>query len=333
MSIIAIWAAHIRCLYYISSFDWRRAESGPSAVQVLSIKQQLQCLYIPLCVDKVCSPRCKLEFTPSHCPLPSPQQLQGGILLQEQDSICFISPLLCRSTAPKVIPLPRERWCSRSFPSQRGPRRPHDPHGIISCVCVCFREWRLHCWTAAALRRKSFLSVVSEGCHYCWALNIIIRGYKLRRCQGWSARHKGVIIFVRSSLAGRHNIWIILSMRHVTPKWISNAILLCPILGVLFSKQEGGCLKTLKSSFIPCCSAKVRNTTSDFEVSQNKNCWKASSPIALHMLPASNREIFSSLSPGWGRFLHILGTGWHPHTHSTSSAPFARRLQEMKLWN
>lgn len=48
------------------------------------------------------------------------------------------------------------------------------------------------------------------------------------------------------------------------------------------------------------------------------------------MLPAS-REIFSSLSSGRGRFLHILGTGWHPRTHSTSSAPFAPGNEALKL--
>lgn len=155
----------------------------------------------------MCSPRCKLQFTPSHCYHPSNYRGGGGVFSCRSRTVFALFHLLS-AEAPKVIPLPKERWCSRSFPSRRGPRRPHDPHGIISCVCVCVcvRERRLRCWTAASLRRKSFLSVVSEGCHYRWALNIIIRGYKLRRCQGWSARHKGVIIFVHSSLAGRHNI-------------------------------------------------------------------------------------------------------------------------------
>lgn len=61
------------------------------------------------------------------------------------------------------------------------------------------------CLTAAALRGKSLLSVASF-CHYCWALNIIIRGYKLHCCQGWSGCRKGIIIFVQSSLAARCNI-------------------------------------------------------------------------------------------------------------------------------
>lgn len=158
---------------------------------------------------------------------------RGGYSVAGAGQYLFYLPPLSRSTAPKLIPLPRERWCSR--------RRPHYPHSFISCVCVCFvcvlcvcfRERRLYCLTAAALRRKSFLSVPPEGCHYCWTLNIIIRGYKLRCCQGWSACHKGVIIFVHSSLVGRPNIWIILFMRHVTPKWILNAVLLSLHIGSL----------------------------------------------------------------------------------------------------
>lgn len=252
MSIIAVWAAHIRCLYYISGFDWRRAESGPSAVQVLSIKQQLQCLYIPLRADKACSPRCKLQFTPSHCSVLSPGNYRGVFSCRSRTVFALFHLLSAEAQLPKSSHCPGRGGVAGRFQADAA-HGARTIHTALSRVCVCFRERRLYCWTAASLRRKSFLSVVSEGCHYCWALNIIIRGYKLRRCQGWSARHKGVIIFMHSSLAGRHNIWIILSMRHVTPKWISNAILLCSILGVLFSKQEGGCLKTLKSPFLPCC--------------------------------------------------------------------------------
>lgn len=95
----------------------------------------------------------------------------------------------------------------------------HMFHKALSHMSVS-ESSRLYCLTTAALRGKSFLSVAVEGCHYCWALNIIIRGYKLCCCQGWSGCHKGIIIFMQSSLAVRHNIWIILSMRRTL--WLKN---------------------------------------------------------------------------------------------------------------
>lgn len=117
-------------------------------------------------------------------------------------------------TFPKVLPSGRDRQSSWYSPGW-----PQASQSIISCVR--FRKKWIYCLTAAALRGKSLLSVALEGCHYCWALNIIIRGYKLHCCQGWSGCRKGIIIFVQSSLAARCNIWIILSMRHMTETWIS----------------------------------------------------------------------------------------------------------------
>lgn len=76
----------------------------------------------------------------------------------------------------------------------------HTLHKALSHVCVS-ESSGFTALTTAALRGKSFLSVALEGCHYCWALNIIIRGYKLCCCQGWSGCHKAIIIFMRSSLA------------------------------------------------------------------------------------------------------------------------------------
>ena len=111
---------------------------------------------------------------------------------------------LCRNAAPKVVPLPRERWCSWLIPSRLSLRRPHDPHSIILCVCVCFSKQQLYCLTAAALRRKAPLSAASEGCHYCWALNIVIRGRPAARDGALVARL--LIIFLHSSLAARHNV-------------------------------------------------------------------------------------------------------------------------------
>lgn len=171
----------------------------------------------------------------------------------------------------------------------------HTIHTALSCVCVCvcFRERELYSLTTAALRIKSFLSAASEGCHYCWALDIIIRGCKLHRCQGWSARHKGSYYF--AELFGRQTQHLNnLAYEACDSKMNLDAILFGFILGFLFCKQEGGTYKSTKFNF---CSTQVRNPASDFQLRHTRSaqCCRA---IALYLLQGSSGEICSSPSTG-----------------------------------
>lgn len=127
---------------------------------------------------------------------------EGGVFSCRSRTVFALFHLLS-AEAPKVIPLPKERWCSRSFPSRRGPRRPHDPHGIISCVCVCV------CQRAAAslLDRCFFKKKVFSFCGFGGLSLPLGPQYNHQRLQaaplpGMECSSQGCYYF-RAQLSGR----------------------------------------------------------------------------------------------------------------------------------